>query len=150
MLSLLGYFFIYRCGVRKIEFDSRETKNWDIFLIWNYDGKIAYEDIIKATEDFDIRYCVGIDNHGRIYKAQLLSGKMVALKKFHCLETVEQSFDKSFKNDAKMLTEIQHRNIVKLHGYCLHKCCMFLVFEYMERGSLFFVLSNNVEAMELD
>jgi serine/threonine protein kinase len=49
-----------------------------------------------------------------------------------------------------MLTEIQHRNIVKLHGYCLHKRCMFLVYEYMERGSLFCVLSNNVEAVGLD
>ena len=47
-----------------------------------------------------------------------------------------------------MLIEIQHRNIVKLHGYCLHKHSMFLVFESMERGSLFCVLSNNVEDME--
>ncbi|PON35171.1 Concanavalin A-like lectin/glucanase domain containing protein, partial [Trema orientale] len=35
------------------------TKNGDIFSIWNYDGKIAFEDIIEATEDFDIRYCIG-------------------------------------------------------------------------------------------
>ena len=49
-----------------------------------------------------------------------------------------------------MLTEIRHRNIVKLHGYCLRKRCMFLVCEYMENGSLFCVLSNDVEAMGLD
>ncbi|KAK7830527.1 mdis1-interacting receptor like kinase 2 [Quercus suber] len=125
VLSLLGYFFIYRCGVRKIESESGETTNGDIFLIWNYDGKIAYEDIIKATEDFDIRYCIRIDSYGRIYKTQLPSGKVVALKKFHHLETKELSFNRSFKNEVKMLTEIQHRNIVKLHGYCLHKRCMF-------------------------
>ena len=150
VLSLLGYFFIYQCGVRKIESESKETKNGDIFSIWNYDGKIAYEDIIKATEDFDIRYCIGIGSYGRIYKAQLPSGKVVALKKFHHLEIEELSFDKCFKNEVRMLTEIRHRNIVKLYGYCLHKRCMFLVFEYMERGSLFCVLSNNVEAVELD
>ncbi|KAK7830506.1 mdis1-interacting receptor like kinase 2, partial [Quercus suber] len=143
MLSLLGCFFIYRCRVRKIEPESGETKNGDIFLIWNYDGKIAYEDIIRATEDFDIRYCIGIDT-------QLPSGKVVALNKFHRLETEELSLDKSFKSEVKMLTEIRHRNIVKLNGYCLHKHCMFLVSEYMERGSLFCVLSNNVEAVELD
>ena len=49
-----------------------------------------------------------------------------------------------------MLTEFRHRNIVKLHGYWLHKRCMFLVYQYMERGSLFFILSKDVEAMELD
>ena len=46
-----------------------------------------------------------------------------------------------------MLTKIRHRNIVKLHGYCLHKRCLFffLIYEYMERGSLFCVLNNDVE-----
>jgi serine/threonine protein kinase len=56
----------------------------------------------------------------------------------------------SFRNEIKVLTEIRHRNIIKLHGFCLHKRCMFLVYEYMERGSLFCVLNNDVEAMELD
>ncbi|XVF78541.1 hypothetical protein PTKIN_Ptkin14bG0142300 [Pterospermum kingtungense] len=41
-------------------------------------------------------------------------------------------------------------NIVKLHGYCLHQRCMFLVYEYMERGSLFCVPSDDVEAEELN
>ncbi|KAG2380525.1 MDIS1-interacting receptor like kinase [Vigna angularis] len=35
------------------------TKNGDLFSIWNYDGKIAFEDIIEATEDFDLKYCIG-------------------------------------------------------------------------------------------
>ncbi|GMY13603.1 MDIS1-interacting receptor like kinase 2-like isoform X6 [Fagus crenata] len=150
VLLLVGCFFLSRYGVRKIESESRETKNGDLFSIWNYDGKIAYEDIIEATEDFDIRYCIGIGGYGSVYKAQLPSGKMVALKKLHRLEAEDLNFDKSFKNEVKMLTEIRHRNIVKLHGYCLHKRCMFLVYEYMERGSLFCVLRNDVEAVELD
>ncbi|KAF7844807.1 MDIS1-interacting receptor like kinase 2-like [Senna tora] len=49
-----------------------------------------------------------------------------------------------------MLTEIRHRNIVKLHGFCLHNRCMFLIYEYMERGSLFYVLRNDAEAEELN
>ena len=53
-----------------------------MFSIWNYDGKIAHEDIIKATKDFHIRYCIGTGGYGTVYKAQLPSGKVVALKKF--------------------------------------------------------------------
>ena len=49
-----------------------------------------------------------------------------------------------------MLSKIWHRNIVKLHGYCLHKRCMFLVYEFMERGSLSCALSNDVEVVKLD
>ncbi|XP_050271511.1 MDIS1-interacting receptor like kinase 2-like [Quercus robur] len=148
-LSLLGYFF-YRCWVGKTQSNPSQTKNGDLFSIWNFDGKIAYEDIIEATNDFDIRYCIGTGGYGSVYKAQLPSGKVVALKKLHHLEAEDPTFDKSFKNEVKMLTEIRHKNIVKLHGYCLHKRCMFLVYQYMERGSLFCILSNDVEAIELD
>ena len=149
-LLILGCYFLSRCGVRKTESKSRKPKNGDFFSIWNYNGKIAYEDLIEATKDFDIRYCIGTGGYGSVYRAQLPTGKVVALKKLHRLESEDPNFDKSFKNEVKMLTEIRHRNIVKLHGYCLHKRCMFLVYEYMERGSLFCVLRDDEEAMELD
>jgi serine/threonine protein kinase len=125
-------------------------RNGDVFSIWNYDGNVAYEDIINATEDFDIRYCIGTGGYGSVYKAQFPNGKVIALKKLHRLEAEEPAFDKSFRNEAKVLSEIRHRNIVKLYGFCLHKRCMFLVYEYMERGSLFCVLSNDIEAVELN
>ena len=49
-----------------------------------------------------------------------------------------------------MLEQIRHRNILRLYGYCLHNQCMFLICKYMERGSLFCMLSNEDEAVELD
>ena len=137
VLVILGCVFLFRSRVKKTKSNPMETKNGDLLSIWNYDGKIAYEDIVEATKDFDIRYCIGTGGYGSVYKAQLPSGKVVALKKLHRLEAEDLTFDKSFKNEIKMLTEIRHRNIIKLYGYCLHKRCMFLVYEYMEMGSLF-------------
>ena len=127
-ILLTGYIFHSQCRVKKTQSETRSAKNGDMFSIWNYDGKIAYEDIIKVTEDFDIKYCIGTGGYGSVYKAQSLSGKVVALKKPHRLEVEDSTFDKSFKNKVKMLIEIRHRNIVKLHGYCLHKRCMILVY----------------------
>lgn len=49
-----------------------------------------------------------------------------------------------------MLTKIRHRNIVKLYEFCLHNRCMFLLLEYMERGSLYCILRDDIEAVELD
>ncbi|THG01255.1 hypothetical protein TEA_008051 [Camellia sinensis var. sinensis] len=148
-LSLLA-FACFRCRkTHKKEAKERAMKNGDICSIWNYDGRIAYEDIIKATNDFDIRYCIGTGGYGSVYRVQLLSGKVVALKKLHRFEAEEPTFDKSFRNEVQMLTNIRHRNIVKLYGFCLHNRCMFLVFEYMERGSLFCALRIEVEAIEL-
>ncbi|XP_028801320.1 MDIS1-interacting receptor like kinase 2-like [Neltuma alba] len=130
--------------------ETREAKNGDLFSIWNYDGNIAYKDIIEATEDFDIKYCIGTGAYGSVHRAQLPSGKIVELKNLHRREYGNTYLARSFHNEVKMLSEIRHHNIVKLHGFCLHNQCMFLVYEYMERGSLFYVLNNDDKAKELD
>ncbi|KAJ1419643.1 Tyrosine-protein kinase, active site [Sesbania bispinosa] len=126
------------------------TRNGDIFSIWNYDGNIAYEDIIRVTQDFDMRYCIGTGAYGSVYKAQLPSGKVVALKKLHGFEAEVPALDESFRNEVRVLSEIKHRHIVKLYGFCLHNRIMFLIYQYMEKGSLFSVLYDDAEAMELD
>jgi len=149
LLLLLSILYFSRCKPKK-KCEGIATKNGNLFSIWNYDGKIAFEDIIEATEDFDLKYCIGTGAYGSVYRAQLPSGNIVALKKLHRVESQNPSFERSFQNEVKMLTKIRHKNIVKLHGYCLHNRCMFLVYQYMERGSLFYILNNEVEAKELN
>ncbi|MED6210726.1 hypothetical protein PIB30_066797 [Stylosanthes scabra] len=129
---------------------EEKRKSGDIFSIWNFDGKIAFEGIIKATEDFDMRYCIGTGAYGSVYKAKLPSGKSVALKKLHGIVSENPSFYRSFNNEIKVLSKIRHRNIIRLHGYCLHNKCMFLIYEYMEKGSLFYNLAIDEEAQELN
>nr|XP_048331621.1 MDIS1-interacting receptor like kinase 2-like [Ziziphus jujuba var. spinosa] len=150
--NYLSVFFKRGCKNKKIKSldETIATKNGDIFSVWNYDGNLAYKDIIQATEDFDIRYCIGTGGYGSVYRAQLPNSKVVALKKLHTSEVEEPALRKSFENEVKTLTELKHRNIVRLYGFCLHKRCMFLIYQYLERGSLFCVLNNDVEAMELD
>ncbi|GMP49950.1 hypothetical protein CsSME_00016756 [Camellia sinensis var. sinensis] len=143
-------FACFRCHkAQKNKIEARAMKNGDICSIWNYDGRIAYKDIVKATDDFDIRHCIGTGGYGSVYRAQLPSGKVIALKKLHHLEAEEPAFDKSFRNEVQMLTNVRHRNIIKLYGFCLHNRCMFLVYEYMERGSLFCFLRADADAVEL-
>ncbi|XP_060673039.1 MDIS1-interacting receptor like kinase 2-like isoform X1 [Ziziphus jujuba] len=153
-LVLIIWAVFYKCGCKNKKIKSLDetiaTKNGDIFSVWNYDGNLAYKDIIQATEDFDIRYCIGTGGYGSVYRAQLPNGKVVALKKLHTSEAEEPALRMSFETEVKTLTELKHRNIVRLYGFCLHKRCMFLIYQYMERGSLFCVLNNDVEAMELD
>ncbi|CAL5369912.1 unnamed protein product [Camellia sinensis] len=149
LLASLGFVLFSQSKAKKNQSVARVVKSGDMCSIWNYDGKIAYEDIIMATNDFDNRYCIGTGGYGSIYKAQLPSGKVFALKKLHGFEAEDPTIDRSFRNEVQMLTNIRHRNIVKLYGFCLHKRCMFLVYEYMERGSLFCALRIDTEAIEL-
>ncbi|KAG8482696.1 hypothetical protein CXB51_024377 [Gossypium anomalum] len=147
-LVIFTFCRLYRA--KALKHDPNPTKNGDLFSIWNFDGKIAFEDIIKATEDFDIKYCIGTGAYGSVYRAVLPSGKVVALKKLHRLEAEQPAYDTTFRNEIKFLTEIRHKNIVKLHGFCLHNRCMFLIYEFMEKGSLFYALSIDEEAVEMD
>ncbi|KAH9741544.1 MDIS1-interacting receptor like kinase 2 [Citrus sinensis] len=148
---IFGILFVHRRMDEKINPNTREMKKCaDEFSIWDYDGRITFEEMIQATEDFHIKYCIGTGGYGSVYRAQLSSGRVVALKKLHRSETEELAFLESFQTEARLLSQIRHRNIVKLYGFCLHNQCMFLIYEYMEWGSLFCVLRNDVEVVELD
>ncbi|MBA0877186.1 hypothetical protein Goshw_022223, partial [Gossypium schwendimanii] len=81
---------------KTLKSDPSPSKNGDLFSIWNFDGKIAFEDIIKSTEDFDIKYCIGTGGYGSVYRAVLPSGKVIALKKLHRLEAEQPAYDTSF------------------------------------------------------
>ncbi|KAI3831671.1 hypothetical protein MKX03_021209 [Papaver bracteatum] len=125
----------------------------NLFSIWNYDGKIVFEDIIEATEDFDTKYCIGTGGYGSVYKAELSTGQVVAVKKLHSSDEDSEISDlKSFESEIHALTEIRHRNIVKLFGFCsnLERRITFLVYEFVERGSLRNVLCDREQAVEFD
>ncbi|XP_027175956.1 MDIS1-interacting receptor like kinase 2-like [Coffea eugenioides] len=150
--SLIGgllCLILCKTKVKKVESEPIDNKHGDVFRMLNYDGHMAYEDIIKATRGFDVSYCIGRGNYGSVYKVQLPSGKVVAVKKLHHLEGKNPNYDKSFRNEARMLSRIRHRNIVKLFGFCLHQRSMFLIYEYMDKGSLFCILRDEIQAVEL-
>jgi serine/threonine protein kinase len=121
----------------------------DVFSVWNFDGKLAFEDIIDATENFSDGYIVGSGGYGTVYKAHLQGGQLVAVKKLHPLEE-EMGDEKRFLSEIEVLTKIRHRSIVKLYGFCSHPRYKFLVYEYIDRGNLHVTLENEELAKELD
>ncbi|KAD4178742.1 hypothetical protein E3N88_27333 [Mikania micrantha] len=147
---ILLYAYYKKHNPTEKEIQPETKKHGNVCSILNYDGIIAYEDFITATEDFDLKYCIGTGGYGSVYEAKLLDGKTFALKKLHRFEAKQPAFDQSFKNEIQVLTNLRHKNIVKLYGFCLHNKCNFLVYEYMERGSLFCALSNSELAVEVD
>uniref|UniRef100_A0A804IQY0 non-specific serine/threonine protein kinase n=1 Tax=Musa acuminata subsp. malaccensis TaxID=214687 RepID=A0A804IQY0_MUSAM len=120
------------------------------FCILSFDGRYAYKDIIEATEDFNDKYCIGTGACGSVYRAELTSGKVLAVKKIHLQEIEDTSNEIPFQNEIQTLTRIRHRNIVKLYGFCSSTRHKFLVYEYMERGSLGSILRSEAAAAELD
>ncbi|KAF3433157.1 hypothetical protein FNV43_RR24259 [Rhamnella rubrinervis] len=124
------------------------------FSVWNFDGKILYEDILEATKNFDDMYCIGVGGSSKVYRVDILGYDALAVKKlnFHATDhsNLEMENIKQFGYEVATLTEIKHRNIVKLYGFCSQGVHTFLVYKFMERGSLSDMLRSESGAKELD
>ncbi|XP_040949148.1 MDIS1-interacting receptor like kinase 2-like [Gossypium hirsutum] len=135
---------------RNTENTPRVVASDNLFSVCNYDGKMMYKIIVEATEEFDSKYCIGVGGHGSVYKAQLSDGQIVAVKKLHPLPEGGVGDQKAFNSEIWALTEIRHRNILKLHGFCSYPQHLVLVYEFLEGGSLEKILRINEQAMEFD
>ncbi|XP_043694468.1 MDIS1-interacting receptor like kinase 2-like [Telopea speciosissima] len=155
LLSIvIGIAFVFQRKAKKKKIEMGQTERidqGDLFAICRYDGRIVHENIIEATENFDDKHCIGKGAYGSVYKATLSTGQVVAVKKLHPLqEDAEMVNKKHFTNEIHALTEIRHRNIVKFYGFCSHVWHSFLVYEYLERGSLAKILGDVERATDLD
>lgn len=61
----------------KIKFEEMSIKNVDFVSFWDYDGIIAFKDIIEATEDFRTKYCIGAGAYGNVCKVQCRVAKLL-------------------------------------------------------------------------
>ncbi|WVZ91713.1 hypothetical protein U9M48_037846 [Paspalum notatum var. saurae] len=131
--------------------ETEGTEGRHIFSVWNFDGQLAFEDIIRATENFDDKYIIGEGGYGKVYKARLQDGQVVAVKKLHPIDDEVLLADgRRFQTEIEVLTKIRQRSIVKLYGFCSHSQFRFLVCDYIERGSLRVTLESEDLAKELD
>ncbi|KAG5514647.1 hypothetical protein RHGRI_035895 [Rhododendron griersonianum] len=132
---------------------SKSTKMDESFdsLIWEREGKFTFRDIAKATEDLNETYCIGKGGFGTVYKAVLPMGQPVAVKRLNVTDSNDIPLvnRRSFENEIRTLTEVRHRNIIKLYGFCSMNGHLYLVYEYIERGSLGKVLYSDDGAVEL-
>ncbi|XP_071933376.1 MDIS1-interacting receptor like kinase 2-like [Coffea arabica] len=148
----LGAFFgvlrLHDQRKRNSRAEVMEVKMGNLFAICAHDAKALYKEIVRSTEEFSEIFCIGKGGYGSVYRAQLPSGDVVAVKRLHNMPNVAK--DRNFLNEIRALTEIKHRNIVKLFGFCSNAQHSILVYEHLERGSLAKILSIEEEAKVLD
>uniref|UniRef100_A0A7N2M8P6 non-specific serine/threonine protein kinase n=2 Tax=Quercus lobata TaxID=97700 RepID=A0A7N2M8P6_QUELO len=134
----------------KAKNETKEEEHQKTISMCSYDGKMVYENIVEATGDFDYKHCIGVGGYGIVYKVELSTGQVVAVKKLHPLSEDSVANVNTFTSEINSLTEIRHRNIVKLHGFCSHPQHLLLVYEFLERGSLKKILNNDESASNFD
>ncbi|CAN0909269.1 Cold-responsive protein kinase 1 [Linum grandiflorum] len=93
-----------------------------------------FKELDVATNHFHPSNRIGEGGFGSVYKGRLEDGRTVAIK---VLSPGSRQGDREFMSELSMLSNITHDNLVHLLGGCVEGPRRMLVYEYLEKGSLF-------------
>lgn len=152
LFLLLVGFWLYRVWRRRQKIKLREEFFQQLLLQhqlssnevgFNTTKIFTLKELKTASDNFNENRILGRGGQGTVYKGMLTDGRIVAIKKS---KLVDESQYKQFINEIAILSQINHRNIVKLLGCCLEIEVPLLVYEFIPNGTLFqFIHDKNIE-----
>ncbi|KAF8023931.1 hypothetical protein BT93_F1205 [Corymbia citriodora subsp. variegata] len=120
------------------------------------DVAIAKEDInlpiydlatlVNATNNFSDDNMIGAGGFGPVYKGNLQTGQLVAVKRLS--KNSGQGLEE-FKNEVLLIARLQHRNLVGLLGCCIEGEERILLYEYMDNKSLNYFIFDRKQSLLL-
>ncbi|KAL3740528.1 hypothetical protein ACJRO7_021760 [Eucalyptus globulus] len=129
-------------NVKRKKKQPRESVEGDVFVFL---GEVVHEistaeslqfdfSIIRAaTDNFSDSRKLGQGGFGVVYMGQLSNGQKIAVKR---LSRNSSQGEVEFKNEFMLLAKLQHRNLVRLLGFCLEGVEQLLIYEFVPNSSL--------------
>ncbi|KAI9123958.1 hypothetical protein K1719_005258 [Acacia pycnantha] len=102
--------------------------------------KYDFRTIEEATNKFSQDNKLGEGGFGAVYKGTLANGQEIAVKR---LSHGSGQGVREFKNEVQVVARLQHRNLVRLLGFCVQGEEKILVYEYVLNKSLDYILFDS-------
>ncbi|KAG2609312.1 hypothetical protein PVAP13_4KG028400 [Panicum virgatum] len=149
------FVLLIKCQKRKLEKEERFFKQngsqilYQQILSKKVDTVIIFtiEDLKKATNNFDKSRELGTGGQGTVYKGILKDNKVVAVKRSKIMDL---SQTEEFVQEIIILSQINHKNVVRLLGCCLEVEVPILVYEFIPKGTLFHLIHGNIAPISLE
>ncbi|XP_027353113.1 wall-associated receptor kinase-like 20 [Abrus precatorius] len=92
------------------------------------------KEVKKATNGFSKDRILGSGGFGEVYKGELQDGTLVAVKKARVgnLKSTQQVL-----NEVAILSQVNHKNLVRLLGCCVESDQPLMIYEYISNGTLY-------------
>ncbi|KAK1280617.1 Cysteine-rich receptor-like protein kinase 10 [Acorus gramineus] len=131
VISLIVFLSVCLCLWRRKAYKkflsgkARDTENTNSLLF-------DFDTLRVATDDFSDSNKLGEGGFGPVYKGRLPDGGEIAVK---MLASGSGQGLEELRNEVVFIAKLQHRNLVRLRGFCLGEEKM-LVYEYLPNTSL--------------
>ncbi|KAK8292786.1 hypothetical protein V6Z11_D06G142700 [Gossypium hirsutum] len=103
--------------------------------------------IEAATDNFSDANMIGVGGFGSVYKGTLSNGQQIAVKR---LSRSSKQAAEEFKNEVALVAKLQHRNLVRLLGFCVEREERMLIYEFVPNKSLDCFLFDTEKQKQLD
>ncbi|GMP83224.1 hypothetical protein CsSME_00037213 [Camellia sinensis var. sinensis] len=136
MVILLAFVIIIIWGGCNRRNKLRNFQQNGGFLLKHQKIRIFSEkELEKATEKYDKGRLLGQGGSGAVYKGVLADKSVVAIKKPN--EFKHLIIKEEFQHEISVVSQINHKNVVKVLGLCLETKFPLLIYEFISNGSLF-------------
>ncbi|KAK4258931.1 hypothetical protein QN277_005326 [Acacia crassicarpa] len=131
LLVSLCFFCHVKRRAKKNDSSFPQESDVDIYSVASLQFDLAV--IKSATNNFSPDNKLGQGGFGEVYKGILSSGQELAVKR---LSSSSKQGVEQFKNEVVTMAKLQHRNLVRLLGFCLDAEEKILIYEFLPKKSL--------------